>query len=253
MTEYAVEALTAAPLRDSEQRHGCPDQGLDEALAGRFAFYDALAGLFFRPLTDEQIESMAAAPLAAAGEGHPLMKEGLATMERALRRRNTGTRQELAVDFTAAFAGTSSWEGRYAVPYESVFTSRDGLMFQEAFHEVRSTYRRQRLERASGYDYPDDHLSFMCEFMALLSDRAREALAAGRQGEALDCLRCSRAFLDEHILSWFGDFRDLALKILTTKFYGGVMKAAEGFFLFDAASLDELIEVLSEEVPEEGE
>ena len=246
MTERFVEEVPGSASETAAAPKETIDFEMNEALAGRSAFYDVLASLFFRPLTDEQIESMALGSLASLGEAHGLMEEGLADMDRYLRRRNTGTRQELAIDFTAAFAGTSSWEGRYAVPYKSVFTSKEGLMFQEAFHEVRDTYRRQHVERAQGYDYPDDHLSFMCEFMALLSDRAREALAQGRRSEALETLRCSKTFLEQHILSWFEDFRDLSLKILKTRFYRGAMKTAEGFFAFDFESLGEMIEVLSE-------
>ena len=46
------------------------------------------------------------------------------------------------MDFTGAFAGTSSWKGRYATPYESVFTSEEGLLFQDSYHEVYRLYRQ---------------------------------------------------------------------------------------------------------------
>ena len=70
-----------------------------------------------------------------------LFADGVNDITRYLRKRNSGTRQALAVDFTSAFAGTSSWKGRYAVPYESVHTSEEGLMFQDAYHEVFQLYK----------------------------------------------------------------------------------------------------------------
>ena len=99
-----------------------------EALEGRASFYDFIASLYYLPLKVEQIENIASMDLSAYRGMDPLLDEGLEDMVRSLRRRNTGTRQELAVDFTATFAGTSSWKGEYAVPYESVFTSDEGLM-----------------------------------------------------------------------------------------------------------------------------
>gem|GEM_PF-5051037 len=50
------------------------------------------------------------------------------------------------------------------------------------------------------------------------------------------CARC--AFLADHILSWFDTFQDLALLLLETRFYRGVLKISKGFFLEDAELLD---------------
>ena len=167
-----------------------------------------------------------------------LFADGVNDITRYLRKRNSGTRQALAVDFTSAFAGTSSWKGRYAVPYESVHTSEEGLMFQDAYHEVFQLYKANHVAKAEGYDFPHDHLSFMCEFMALLSRRAAQALAGDDAPRALHELEASRDFLDANILSWFDTFQDLALLLLETRFYRGVLKISKGFFLEDAELLD---------------
>lgn len=215
------------------------------ALEGRAAFYDLLASIYFRPLTIEQIEAIAEMDMGAYADVNELFAEGLNDISRHLRKRNTGTRQELAVDFTSAFAGASSWKDRYAVPYESVFTSEEGLMYQESYHEVYRLYRENRVTRSEGYDFPDDHLSFMCEFMAVLSKRAIGALEAAEDGEALEVLRLSRTFLDDHILSWYDEFSELAACLLETRFYRGILKVSKGFFVFDAELLDELSAELS--------
>lgn len=217
---------------------------LVSALRGRAAFYDALAAFYYRPLTQDQIDRIAEGDLAAFADANELVAEGLHDMERALAKRNSGTRQELAVDFTAAFAGTSSWKGRYATPYESVFTSEEGLMFQESYHEVYHLYRQNRVERSAGYDFPDDHLSFLCEFQAILSKRAIEALEEGDVEAAREQIELSQAVLRDHILSWFDDFQELALRILKTRFYRGVLKVSKGFFLFDADMMDDAMEEL---------
>ena len=134
--------------------------GLVSALEGRAAFYDVVAALYYKPLAQEQIDRIAEGGLAAFAGAGELMAEGLHDMERALSKRHSGTRQELAVDFTGAFAGTSSWKGRYATPYESVFTSEEGLLFQDSYHEVYRLYRQNSVRKSPGYDFPDDHLVY---------------------------------------------------------------------------------------------
>ena len=134
--------------------------GLVSALEGRAAFYDVVAALYYKPLAQEQIDRIAEGGLAAFAGAGELMAEGLHDMERALSKRHSGTRQELAVDFTGAFAGTSSWKGRYATAYESVFTSEEGLLFQDSYHEVYRLYRQNSVRKSPGYDFPDDHLVY---------------------------------------------------------------------------------------------
>lgn len=222
------------------------DQQMLDALEGRAAFYDLLASLYFKPLTIEQIDQIDAMDLSAYADVNEQFAEGLNDMRRYLNKRNTGTRQELAVDFTGAFAGTSSWKGKYAVPYESVFTSEEGLMYQESYHEVYRLFKKNRVARAEGFDYPDDHLSFMCEFQSIVSARIADALRAQDWQAALDQIQLSEDFLNDHILSWFGDFEELALHLLETRFYRGVLKVTRGFFLFDLEVLNDLREEIQE-------
>lgn len=216
------------------------------ALEGRAAFYRTVASLYFRPLTQEQIDAMADADLSAYSDVNELFADGVNDVERTLRKRNSGTRQDLAVDFTAAFAGTSSWQGRYAVPYKSVFTSEEGLMYQEGYREVFEAYKSHCVKRREGLDFPDDHLSFMCEFLAILSERAIGHVRSGDVGLAARDLTFSRDFLKEDILSWFDDFAELSEKILKTRFYRGVLKMTKGFFELDMAVLSDMCDVLGE-------
>ena len=202
--------------------------GLVSALEGRAAFYDVVAALYYKPLAQEQIDRIAEGGLAAFAGAGELMAEGLHDMERALSKRHSGTRQELAVDFTGAFAGTSSWKGRYATPY----------------HEVYRLYRQNSVRKSPGYDFPDDHLSYLCEFQALLASRAVRALETNDAECALEQVRLSQHVLHDHILSWFDDFEELALHLVKTRFYRGVLKMSKGFFLFDAEVLADMAEEL---------
>lgn len=221
------------------------------ACEGRAAFYDMLAAVYFKPLTAEQVENIATMDWGEYADLNELFADGVNDITRYLRKRNSGTRQALAVDFTSAFAGTQSWKGRYAVPYESVHTSEEGLLFQDAYHEVFQLYKANHVAKAEGYDFPHDHLSFMCEFLVVLSGRIEEALEAGDDDEALRQVEVSRAFLADHILSWFDTFQDVALLLLETRFYRGVLKISKGFFREDAELLDSMAVELQQRL--EGE
>lgn len=216
------------------------NEEMQGALAGRAALYDLLASLYFRPLTGEQVEEFASADLSPYAELNELCAQGAHDMESYLAKRHSGTRQELAIDFTGCFGGTSTWEGRTCVPYESVFRSEEGLLYQEPYHQLYETYRSCGVTRREGFDFPDDHLSLMFEFLSLLATRAAEALAANDTASALADLRVSLDVVENHVASWFPDLRDLALELLNTRFYRGVLRITEGFVQFDAESLREM-------------
>ena len=242
----AGEGEEPAPAEPSE---------LAEVLESRATFYEMLSSLYFKPLTQEEIDHMAETDFSAYMELGGDFADGFNDIYRYLRRRNTGTRQDLAVDFTGAFTGTSAWEGKTAVPYKSVFTSEEGLMYQEGYHEVAAAFRHEAIKRREGLDWPDDHLSFMCQFMAIMSRRVEEDLEAGDYEKAKKDLNSSRDFLDKHIASWFEDFADIANKLLKTRFYRGVIKITRGYIKLDRETLDDLLEEVegmeADEQPEE--
>ena len=105
-------------------------------------------------------------------------------------------------------------------------------------------YRQNSVRKSPGYDFPDDHLSYLCEFQALLASRAVRALETNDAECALEQVRLSQHVLHDHILSWFDDFEELALHLVKTRFYRGVLKMSKGFFLFDAEVLADMAEEL---------
>lgn len=221
------------------------DAEVAAALEARAAFYETLASLYFMPLKQEDVDNMAAADFSAYAELNDDFAAGVNDITRYLRKRNTGTRDELAVDFTGAFAGVKAYEGKTAVPYKSVFTSKDGLLYQDGYRDVYQAFKAECVKKREGLDWPDDHLSFMCEFMALLSRRTVAALAEEDYPRALHELEVSRDFLDANVLSWFDEFAQRAELLLKTRFYRGVLKISRGFFTLDRETLDDMVDVVS--------
>jgi TorA maturation chaperone TorD len=214
---------------------------LAEVLRDRSAFYRTLGSLYYQPLSQEQIDALAESDLLSFAGGDSSLVSGFDDMRRYLRKRNTGTRQDLAVDFTSAFVGAQQYEGRCAVPYESVFRSESGLLMQEPRNEVYRTYKRAAVRLKEGIDLPEDHLAFEFEFLAIMSERTGEALGDGDAGKAVELLTEQRRFIEDHILSWFDDLTELALKILATRFYRGVLKVTKGYLTVDLEVIADLI------------
>ncbi len=211
------------------------------------SFADMLSGLLFRPLTQEQIDSLATRGLSDFMGLNGDFDKGINDISRFLRRRNTGTRQQLACDYTSAFIGTKTYEGKSAVPYESVFTSEDGLLCQRSFHEVLATYRREGFEKDDDLNIPEDHLSYMLEFVSVMILRAIDEIKAGDQrgiDDARQDLAAVREFVHEHILSWYGEFQERANLLLGTRFYRGVLSMGKGFLEFLCGELDAQIRQL---------
>lgn len=229
-------------MNDTTSLQAQQELSVDEVaqlLESRAAFYRMLASLLWQPLSQESIDAMAANDFGAFADISDVCAAGANDMHRYLRKRHSGTRRELACDFTSVFGGTHSYKGRYATPYESLFADDEGRFYADSYRGVLNAYKHERV-KLSGKDYPEDHLSFMCEFMALESVRAAEALKAGDAAEARRCVEASHDFLAEHILSWYGRFEGLALQLIETRFYRGVVKIAEGWFARDAEQLEEL-------------
>ena len=222
---------------------------LVQACTERKNIYSMLASLYFAPLTVEQIEEMAQTDYRSFAMGNELLESGFNDITRYLRKRHTGTRQQLAVDYTGSFGGTTSYKGKQAVPFASVFLSENGLMNQEPRNQVYFAYRKELLGVANK-SIPADHLSYELEFMGILSERMGKALEEGNTAKAQELCRASRGFLDEHILTWFPLLKETALHMIETRFYRGVLDATEGYLQLDLEILADIAAEIGNNVKE---
>ncbi|MCD8199834.1 MAG: molecular chaperone TorD family protein [Coriobacteriaceae bacterium] len=217
-----------------------------EIVEARASMYETLASLYFDPVSEERIEAMAAQDYTdLRNNPNELIASGFNDIYRYLRKRNTGTRQELSVDFTSCFLGMHSYKGLVAQPYESLFLDPSGELYAAPRKEVHSFYKRECVALQSGYDYPEDHLAFECEFMSILCHRTSAALEEDNTDEALRLLDVQSEFMEEHINRWFRRLHDLALKFIKTRFYRGVLDITQGFFDSEPASISNISEEIT--------
>lgn len=168
----------AVQVQQQEERDQLISQ-LIEVNAGRAAYYRMLGELFFRELTQEQVEHLAGMDFAGMDGGDELIAQGYDDMRRYLRHVNSGTRQALACDYAHTFLAAGNYETFAATPFESVFTSQLGLMMQEARDDVYKMYCEQGIQPQADLHVPEDHVSFEFEFLATVIERTNAALLTG--------------------------------------------------------------------------
>lgn len=210
------------------------------ACRSRSAFYRFLSSVFFLELTNEQIEALAKQDLpseeGAIGEGYGVISE-------YLRHRDSGTRQELAVDYAHTFLGAGNYETIVAPPYESVFTSEERLLMQDARDGAVVCYLSEGLDLPSDNTTPEDHVSFEMQFMAMMVDRSAEALERGDFAEFERTMSVQRSFFEDHLANWLPDFAEAIEKNCRTDFYRGVASLLRGLLESEKEIISEMAEL----------
>lgn len=217
-------------------------QEMREANETRAAFCRFLASLYLYELTDEQIEAFA--HIEVAGDG-TLIDEGLRTIKEYLRHRHGGTRQELAVDYARAFLGAGSYDRILAPPYESVFTSEERILMQDARDGAVTYYRRAGLDLPADNTTPEDHLGFELQFAAALADNANEALAADDGETFAEVVSLARSFFVHHQQNWLPALCEAIDEFAETDFYRGVAQMTRGYVESESSFFDEVASALS--------
>lgn len=221
-------------------------QQIVELNCGRADFYRMLSQLYFKELTQEEIDHLASLDFEGMAGEDAQIAEGYNDLAHYLRRVNTGTRQELAVDYAHTILAAGNYETYAATPFESVFTSELGLLMQEARDEVYKAYCKYHIQPSDDLHTPEDHVSFEFEFLASLLEHINDALLAGKTEQAAEIARDVEAFHEQHQLNWIDDLCDAVLDVAETRFYRGVAKITRGFVHMETDVIADELDVLSE-------
>lgn len=104
---------------------------------------------------------------------------------------------DIAADYNRLFLGMGPDP---IALYESVHTSSERLLMQDARDEVLACYRAFGVAAEADDGRPEDHISFELGFMCHLCDEQAAALAAGAREESKRLAADQRTFLSEHLL-----------------------------------------------------
>jgi anaerobic sulfite reductase subunit A len=171
--------------------------------------------------------------------GDPELAEGYRMLTTWLRNPGSDPITDLAVDYARIFLGAGVYEGVAASPYESVYTSEERLIMQEARDKALAVYRARGLHSADPMEIPEDHISLELEFMAHL---CQETLRAGGDWACASILlKEQKEFFEQHLVRWIPAFCADIAKCASTDFYKAIGKITLGFLNMEQEILEYLL------------
>ena len=219
-------------------------QEIAEISSERASLYRLLATLYFKPLDNEQIEAIADCASGEAESDESPFAEAFRDIYGALRLRHTGTREILGADFTAVFYGTKTIDERTAMPYESLHDQSCGRFMGQARGEVVHILKAAGLKVPQNIDLPEDHLSFICAYLALTCDEQERQARAGNLDELRKVSADQNLFFEKHLQSWVPSFAKYARRFVETRFYRGVLELTEIFVKEEDATQQDILKAL---------
>lgn len=171
----------------------------------RADFYAFASNFLLHEFTKEQIDQLRGmgVPVDAPAE----MRDAFATVKRYLAHCGADPRTDMAVDYAGIFLSAGVYDGLTAEPYESVFTSEDGLLMQDARDDAVAIYRAQGVAVDPELHMPEDHLGLELDFLSQMARRTacaiRESDASGESyAKAAELVVVQLNFIERHILNW---------------------------------------------------
>lgn len=192
------------------------------------ATYRFLSQMFFKELNEEAIEELASADYPT-DTGNACLDQGYRLVRRYFSFSATDRRTQLACEYARIFlaAGVFAKDAHTAVPYESVFTSEEGLMMQESRDDVVARYLADGFKVDPNLHEPEDHLAFELEYLSSMNERAAE-LAAQKDKAGLERnLTRQLEFINAHLLNWIPQLREVAQEYAKLAFYIGMLLVAQ--------------------------
>lgn len=147
---------------------------------------------------------------------------------------------ELQRDFARLFVGP---DRLLAPPWESVYLSREHLLFEEQTMAVRSFYGRFNLRAPHLNNEPDDHIGLEFAFLAHLCSLGLTAVNQNDTDALAEVLQAQRDFLDQHLLRWTPQFCQKVITRAETPFFRGVAHLALG----SLQSTAQMLEIINSE------
>lgn len=193
-------------------------------MRNRASMYVLLARLYRQEPDDVLLEQLRA--MDTSDQGTPEIMAGLAELKACAATCADCDLTELAIEYARIFLGTGEDS---AFPYESVYTSPERLLMQDARDDVLLQYRREGLDRATQLHEPEDHIALELEFVAYLCQQA--ALAFGNQdgAAATRYLEKQQHFLERHLLRWVPVFCRDVTRLGRLEFYKAAAKMTADF------------------------
>jgi TorA maturation chaperone TorD len=209
---------------------------LDEFFYFRENLYQFLQFLFFEPLKKETVmkllkDQQGLDGLQSLGNGGRCLYQFFTNV-------TDEKLKEEKDEFHRLFFGP---EMILAPPWESVYRSKEKLLFDQTTEDVRRFYHEFDLEFIRENHEPDDHLVIELEFILHLNSLCLKETERYRVASLLDK---QIEFFDLHLNKWVGPFSEKILKNTDSLLYKGAALMLKDFIKFDFESMVEIKEAL---------
>ncbi len=128
-------------------------------------------------------------------------------------------------DYAALFVGPAKLK---APPWESVYLSRDHILFEKQTRQVRAFYAAYGLQFNHIHVEPDDHFGLELLFLAHLFGTAIERIERGDYAGQTQVMAGVSQFLQTHLLQWAEPFLARVVYHAATDYYRGLAYLSGG-------------------------
>jgi TorA maturation chaperone TorD len=201
----------------------CADQFLAHHLA-----YNFLGKVFYEQPTAEFLNLLASEGMfddwLLDGE-HPDIQAGLALLRSFAAQWDEAQLPALNHDYMRLFIGPDKL---LAPPWESVYTSPEGLIFDKSTLEVRHEYQRFGMPISKLHNEPEDHLGLELRFISHLTALGLDALGQNQVEATALIVGALDTFLHDHLLCWADQCLDKIIAHANTAYYRGIALLTRG-------------------------
>lgn len=108
-------------------------------------------------------------------------------------------------EYTKLFIGPNKL---VSPPWESVYVTKERLLFQESTLEVRRAYVAEGVIPAEYPHVADDHISLELNFLSVLANNALEAYVELREEDYLHNINATIDFIEKHLGKWLPEYTE---------------------------------------------
>lgn len=196
----------------------------------RIDYYKFLSRIYSTELTTEMVKSLTMMNTDDDMDNASI-KQGLERLKKFIDK--IPNMDELAADYAKVFLAAGEAKGNAAFPYESVYTSKEKLLMQEAWEQVKKLYISKGIAlKNAPADIKEDHISSELIYMAYLIENNSDEEAY--------------TFLNEHLLNWVERFVIDIEKYAMYDIYPAIGRLTLGFLEIEKEYLQNKKEIESE-------
>lgn len=209
-------------------------------LEQRASFYGFLSRLYEKEVDKDFLDQMCAMKMRRS-TGNEDVDSANELLHAFLSDRWERTEEDLRIDYARVFFGNGMSGVSAAYPFESVHTSSEHLLMQDARDKVLALYRAEGFQKSEDWKDNEDHVALELAFEGILCRKAADALAAGDDALCLAKLVAQYNFLNDHLLNWISLLTGGIERFTQTDFYRAVARLTMGFLREDKPFLEDVL------------